>query len=80
MYDVGELSMMMVSLRSRPICDKSYNYQKCARANIRSVAYLDIISLVVVATFTEKSVVHNTVDIKLIEERVAVLLRLALHS
>lgn len=80
MYDVGELSMMMVSLRSRPICDKSCNCQRSARANIRSVAYLDIISLVVVATFTEKSVVHNTVDIKLIEERVAVLLWLALHS
>jgi hypothetical protein len=24
MYEVGELSMMMVSFRSRPICDKSY--------------------------------------------------------
>jgi hypothetical protein len=27
MYEVGELSMMMVSLRSRPICDKSYGGQ-----------------------------------------------------
>lgn len=36
-------------------------------------AYLDIIALVVVTAFTEESVVHNAVDIELIEERVAVL-------
>jgi hypothetical protein len=41
------------------------------------VAYLDVVSLVVVTTFTEEPVVHNTVDVELIEQRVTVLCLLA---
>jgi hypothetical protein len=40
--------------------------------------YLDIISLVVVAAFTEEPVVHDTVDVELIKQRVAVLWLLGL--
>lgn len=36
-------------------------------------AYLDIVSLVVVTTFAEEPVVNDTVDVELIEERIAVL-------
>jgi len=35
--------------------------------------YLDIVSLMVVATFTEKSVMNDTMNVQLIEERVTVL-------
>lgn len=34
---------------------------------------LDIIALMVIATFTEKPVVYDAVDVKLIEERIAIL-------
>ena len=34
---------------------------------------LDVVSLVIVAAFSEEPVVHDLVDIKLIKERVAVL-------
>ena len=76
MYDVGELSMMMVSLRSRPICERSClvlvtNGEKGRRTN------LDVVALVVVTAFTEKSVVHDVVDIELVQEWVAVLSMLA---
>lgn len=36
-------------------------------------AYLDVVSLMVVATFAEESVVDDTMDIELIKERIAVL-------
>ena len=35
--------------------------------------YLDIVTLVVITTFSEKSVVYDTVDIELVEKRVTVL-------
>jgi hypothetical protein len=41
--------------------------------------YLYVVSLVVVTTFTEKSVVHNTVNVELVEQGVAVLHLLALN-
>ena len=34
---------------------------------------LDVVSLVIVAAFTEKPMVNNIVDVKLIEKRIAVL-------
>lgn len=37
------------------------------------LSYLDVVSLVVVATFTEESVVNNTVDVELVEQRIAIL-------
>jgi hypothetical protein len=42
------------------------------------MAYLDVVSLVVVTTFTEEPMVHNTVDVELIQQRIAVLCWLAL--
>lgn len=44
------------------------------------IAYLDVVSLVVVATFTEKAVVHDAVDIELVEKWVTVLLKSALRA
>lgn len=41
--------------------------------------YLYVVSLVVVTAFTEKSVVHNTVNVKLVEQRIAILHLLALN-
>ena len=40
-------------------------------------SYLYVISLMVVAAFTEKSVVNNTVDVELVEKRITVLQLLA---
>lgn len=65
MYDVGELSIMIVSLRSRPTCDKSceilahFNSDKCEY-------YLDVVSLMIVTTFSEQTVMNNAVNIQLI--------------
>jgi hypothetical protein len=42
-----------------------------------SQSYFDVVTLVVVTTFAEKSVVDNAVDVKLVKERVAVLYLLA---
>ena len=39
--------------------------------------HLDVVSLVVVAALTEETVVHNTVDIKLVQKRIAILFGLA---
>ena len=80
MYDVGELSIMIVSFKSRPICERSWN-QVSVRVVATSSAittYLYVIALVVITTFSEKSVVYNTVDIELVEKRVTVLELLAL--
>jgi hypothetical protein len=35
--------------------------------------YLDIISLMIVAAFTEESVMHNAMDVQLVEEGIAIL-------
>ena len=75
MYDVGELSIMIVSFKSRPICERS-----CIQLSVRTVltspvttTYLYVVALVVITTFSEESVVYNTVDIELVEKRVTVL-------
>lgn len=79
MYEVGELSMMMVSLRSRPICERSCRvlarYMQVAVGT--SCPDLYVVALMVVATFAEKPVVNNAVDVELVEERVTVLQLLA---
>lgn len=77
---MGELSIMIVSFKSRPICERSWN-QVSVRVVATSSAmttYLYVIALVVITTFSEKSVVYNTVDIELVEKRVTVLELLAL--
>lgn len=38
-----------------------------------SCAYLDVVALVVVAALAEETVMHNTVDVQLIKQRVTVL-------
>ena len=75
MYDVGELSIMIVSFKSRPICERSWNQVSVRAVGTSSVmtTYLYVIALVVITTFSEKSVVYNTVDIELVEKRVTVL-------
>lgn len=40
-------------------------------ANLRQV--LDVVALVVVATFAEQAVMHDIMDVKLVEERVTIL-------
>lgn len=66
--------MIMVSFRSRPIWDRSY---PLIRLNFRTLSepssYLHIIALMIVTAFTEKPMVYNTVDVKLIQEGVAIL-------
>ncbi len=42
------------------------------------MSYLDVIALVVVTAFAEKSVMYNTVDVELVEKRITVLCLLAL--
>lgn len=42
---------------------------------IHLATYLDIIALVVIAALTEESVMYYTVDVKLIEQWVAILSR-----
>ena len=46
-------------------------YDKRPREN--TVIYLDVVALVVVAAFAKESVMHNAMDIKLIEKRITVL-------
>lgn len=74
MYEVGELSIIMVSFKSRPICERSYTPVSVqAVAVSRDITYLHVIALVVVTAFTEKSVVYDTVDIELVKEGITVL-------
>ena len=73
MYDVGELSMMMVSLRSRPIWERSYGESACKQGCQVGGAYLDIVALMVVATLSEEAVMNDAVNVQLIQKRVSVL-------
>lgn len=74
MYDVGELSMMMVSRMSRPIWERSY-----ALVSYREFRYikektdLDVVPLVIVAAVPKQSVVDNIMDVQLIQQRITVL-------
>jgi hypothetical protein len=68
--------MMMVSLRSRPSWERSY--EPCKQVYLRSLtnwpANLDIVALVVEATLSEQSVVDDVVDVELVQKRIAVLI------
>ena len=61
MYEVGELSMMIVSFKSRPTCERSCttsaSHLLFATVNVDS--YLHIVALVVVTAFSEKPVVDD---------------------
>ena len=47
-------------------------------AQLRQI--LNVVSLMVVATFTEKTVVDNVVDVQLIEQRITVLFTWSAHA
>jgi hypothetical protein len=67
--------MMMVSLRSRPSWERSYNYvSKAAWGSHRLATYLDIVALMVEATLAEQPVVDNMVDVELVQKGIAVLM------
>lgn len=75
MYEVGELSIIIVSLRSRPTWDRSCNVSaiaQCLTCNSLNT-YLDVVTLVVVATLAEQAVMDDLVYIKLIKQRISVL-------
>lgn len=74
MYEVGELSMMIVSRRSRPTCERSLCGLAGSSIRMKNYTHLDIVSLMVVAAFPEQPVVHDVVDIKLVKQWIAVLL------
>lgn len=73
MYDVGELSMIMVSRRSRPTWDKSYCSLVTRTIEALRPTHLDIVPLVVVAAFPEQAMVHNVVYIELVKKWITVL-------
>lgn len=52
MYDVGELSIIIVSFNSRPTCERSCDVLVRAE-NVAEIAYLDVVPLVIVTTFSE---------------------------
>jgi hypothetical protein len=57
------------NVRGRRVVDDDRVLQ--VAANLRQV--LDVVTLVVVAAFSEQPVVDNLVDVELVEERVAIL-------
>lgn len=70
MYEVGELSIMIVSFKSRPTWERSY--QIISTANERGLwrkmlTNLDVVALVVVATFPKQAMMHDVVNIQLVE-------------
>lgn len=79
MYEVGELSMMIVSRRSRPTCDRSlvavssHIHLSSGKRKKEEKTDLDIISLVVITAVSEQAVVDNIVNVQLIKQRIAVL-------
>jgi hypothetical protein len=76
MYEVGELSMMMVSASSRPTWERScYRVRNLQFLGIAYNTYLDIVALMVITTFTEQAVMHYTVNVELVEKWIAVLKR-----
>ena len=78
MYEVGELSMMIVSRRSRPTWERSYNKNAIVSKRLHpivkatsskyqvykeSVSYLYIVPLMVVAALPEKPMVNDTMNV-----------------
>lgn len=59
--------MIMVSLRSRPIWERSCH--RVSRWVVEEIEWtdLDIIALVIITTFAEKPVVNHTMDIELVK-------------
>ena len=72
---MGELSIMMVSRRSRPTCERSLT--KVSRQSSQEQrpvdTNLDVVALMVVAALTEKPMMNNLVNIQLVKQRISVL-------
>lgn len=74
MYEVGELSMMMVSRMSRPIWERSYTLVSYSESRqVQERTDLDIVPLVIVATVPKQPVMDNIVNVQLIQQRITVL-------
>jgi hypothetical protein len=61
---VDDDSVFEVSANLRQVLHESAPVTGCT---CDALAYLHVVALVVVATFAEKPVVHNTMDIELVE-------------
>lgn len=68
--------MIIVSFKSRPTWERSYKIINTL--NIQSLVCkvftnLDVVALVVVATFPKQAMMHDIVNVQLVEQRVSVL-------
>ena len=76
-YEVGELSIIIVSLRSRPTWERSQPqnqyHQFSDTAAFRGVTNLDIIPLVVITAFPKQPMVYHFMYVQLVEKRISIL-------
>ena len=64
MYEVGELSMMIVSRRSRPTWERSCGFSaKNEVVNDSWMPYLDIVPLMIITTVPKQSMMDNIMDV-----------------
>lgn len=68
--------MIIVSFKSRPTWERSYKIINTL--NIQSLVCkvftnLDVVALVVVATFPKQAMMHDIVNVQLVEQRVSIL-------
>lgn len=77
MYEVGELSMMIVSRRSRPIWDRSCRGVRGSIVKTSTTSgnttNLDVVALMVVTALSEQAMVDDLVNVQLIQKRITVL-------
>ena len=68
MYEVGELSMMMVSRRSRPTWERSFSRVSGVHLmNLWARTDLYVIALMIVTAFAEEAMMDYFVDVKLVK-------------
>ena len=72
---MGELSIMMVSRRSRPTCERSLTKvsRKSSQDQRPNNTNLDVVALMVVAALTKKPMMNDLVNVQLVKQRIAVL-------
>lgn len=72
---MGELSIMMVSRRSRPTCERSLTKVSGQSSQEQRPVdtNLDVVALMVVAALAEKPMMNNLVNIQLVKQRISVL-------
>lgn len=66
---------MIVSAIGRPSCDRSceVSVDGMSDAKLNATTYLDIISLVIVTTFSEQSMCHYMMNIQLVQHGIGIL-------